>query len=100
MSHTMSFAPVSPPPYGNSCGDPTHRSGPSQAMAAASLQRLRDWFGGRLALTRAEAHGLLESAIESGHMAQHRAEFVAAIKALAAGAVSWGDMGYRLLPDD
>ena len=69
-------------------------------MEAGAMDRLSDWIGGRLAMTRAEAHRLLERAVESGHMAQHRAEFVAAVKALAAGPRNWNDMGYRLLPDD
>jgi len=69
-------------------------------MATAAMERLTAWFAGEIALTRAEAHRLLECAVEAGHVTQHRAEFVAAIKALAAGPGSWHDMGYRLLPDD
>ncbi|OYU46146.1 MAG: hypothetical protein CFE44_03715 [Burkholderiales bacterium PBB4] len=62
--------------------------------------RLGAWFAGELALSRAEAHRLLEQAVESGRLTHHRAEFVAAVKALAAGPKSWHAMGYRLLPDD
>ncbi|MDO8287471.1 MAG: hypothetical protein Q7T69_20900 [Rhodoferax sp.] len=69
-------------------------------MKAGAMDRLTAWFSGEIALTRSDAHRLLESAVESGHIAQYRAEFVAAIKALAAGQRSWHDMGYRLLPDD
>jgi hypothetical protein len=69
-------------------------------MEPGAIERLTAWFAGKIALTRSEAHCLLECAVESGQLAQHRAEFVAAIKALAAGPRSWHDMGYRLLPDD
>jgi len=69
-------------------------------MKAGTNERLAAWFAGDIALTRAEAHELLEGVIESGQIAQQRAEFVAAIKALAAGPKSWNDMGYRVLPDD
>jgi hypothetical protein len=75
----------------------THLSPP---MEAGAMDRLIAWFSGEIALTQSEAHRLLEHAVESGQIAQHRAEFVAAIKALAAGPGSWPDMGYRLLPDD
>jgi hypothetical protein len=68
-------------------------------MQTGAMQRLTAWFAGDLALTRSEAHRLLENAVESGQLANHRAEFVAAVKALAAGPKSWQDMGYRLLPD-
>lgn len=64
------------------------------------MERLVRWFNGEIALTRGEAHQLLETAVESGQMTHQRAEFVAAIKALAAGPRNWHDMGYRLLPDD
>jgi hypothetical protein len=93
------------PPFAHA--DATRRRGmPSNCathlipMEAGAMERLAAWFAGKIALTRSEAHRLLESAVESGQMAQHRAEFVAAIKALAAGPTSWHDMGYRLLPDD
>ena len=69
-------------------------------MQAGAKDRLIAWFSGDIALTRSEAHRLLESAVESGQIADHHAEFVAAIKALAAGPRSWHAMGYRLLPDD
>ncbi len=75
----------------------THLSVPMQPGA---MDRLAAWFAGDIALARSEAHRLLESAVECGQIAQHRAEFVAAIKALAAGPRCWHDMGYRLLPDD
>lgn len=96
MTYEQSFDPVDAgyrhgfPPGGS----PTHIP-----MEAGAMDRLRGWIAGRHALTRAEAHQLLERAVESGQMAQHRAEFLAAIKALAAGPRSWDDMGYRLLPD-
>lgn len=67
---------------------------------ARTMERLTAWFNGTLALTRQEAHRLLEEAIDSGQLTQSKAEFVAAVKALAAGPRSWQDMGYRLLPDD
>ena len=70
------------------------------AMEATAENRLRAWFKGAIALTRSEAHRLLESAVESGRMTHHRAEFVTAVKALAAGPKCWHEMGYRLLPDD
>lgn len=63
------------------------------------MQRLTAWFSGEIALTRSEAHQLLERALESGQIAHYRAEFVAAIKALAAGPRSWHAMGYRLLSE-
>lgn len=68
-------------------------------MQAANIDRLISWFSGETALTRAEAHELLDSAVESGQIAQYRAEFVAAIKALAVDAEKWHETGYRLLPD-
>ena len=68
-------------------------------MAEADMARLSDWFAGKVALSRSEAHGLLERAVESGRLARHRQEFVAAIKALATGPVNWPYMGYRLLPE-
>jgi len=68
-------------------------------MRSGALERLTAWFAGDIALTRAEAHRLLEEAVESNQIVQHRAEFVAAIKALAAGPRCWHNMGYRLLPD-
>ncbi len=70
-----------------------------RAMAEADMARLSDWFAGKLALSRAEAHALLEQAVESGRLARNRQEFVAAIKALATGPGSWPHMGYRLLPE-
>jgi len=82
--------------HGIPCGSANQLRFP---MEAGAMQRLSNWFAGDIALTRSEAHRLLESAVESGQIAQHRAEFVAAIKALAAGPKSWQDMGYRLLPD-
>ncbi len=69
-------------------------------MKAGAKDRLVAWLSGDIALTRSEAHHLLECAVESGQIADHHAEFVAAIKALAVGPRSWNDMGYRLLPDD
>lgn len=69
-------------------------------MQASALERLTAWLAGEIALRRLEAHRLLESAVESSQMTRHHAEFVAAVKALAAGPTSWQDMGYRLLPDD
>lgn len=72
----------------------------SPPLEAGALDRLIAWFSGDIALTRSEAHRLMASAVESGRIADHRAEFVAAIKALAAGPGSWNEMGYRLLPDD
>lgn len=70
------------------------------SMEAEVEDRLRAWFSGAIALTRSEAHRLLERAMESGSMVHHRAEFVLAVKALAAGPRCWHEMGYRLLPDD
>lgn len=64
-----------------------------------TMERLSAWFNGTLALTRAEAHALLEEAIDCGQLTHSKMEFVAAVKALAAGPRSWQDMGYRLLPD-
>jgi DNA-binding IclR family transcriptional regulator len=64
------------------------------------MDRLTAWFSGAIALPRHEAHSLLQSMVESDLITQHRAEFVAAVKALAAGPSSWNAMGYRLLPDD
>lgn len=72
----------------------------SPPMEAGAIDLLITWFAGDIALTRSEAHHLLESAVESGQIADHHAEFVATIKALAPGPRSWQDMGYRLLPDD
>lgn len=69
-------------------------------MRADDMDRLTAWFAGTIALPRWQAHQLLAMAVESGRLTQRRAEFVAAIKALAAGPASWHDMGYRLLPDD
>lgn len=69
-------------------------------MQAGDMERLIAWFAGQVALTRSEAHRLLDSAVESGQIAQYRAEFVAAIKALVVGPASWDETGYRLLPDD
>lgn len=68
-------------------------------MAESDMARLSDWFAGRVALSRSEAHTLLERAVESGRLARHRQEFVAAIKALATGPGNWSHMGYRLLPE-
>lgn len=69
-------------------------------LSVDAMDRLTAWFAGDIALKRSEAHRLLERAVDSGQMASHRAEFVAAIKALAAGQKTWHEMGYRLLPDD
>jgi hypothetical protein len=87
--------------------DATRRHGMSSAgaahrvpMEAGLAERLAAWFSGEIALSRAEAHRLLESLVESDPTTQHRAEFVAAVKALAVGPKSWHDRGYRLLPDD
>nr|CBA32109.1 hypothetical protein Csp_D30480 [Curvibacter putative symbiont of Hydra magnipapillata] len=68
-------------------------------MADTDMARLSDWFDGKLALSRSEAHALLERAVESGRLARHRQEFVAAIKALATGPGNWPHMGYQLLPE-
>lgn len=81
-------------------GIPSDRTIHLIPMQAGTMDRLTAWFSGEIALTRSEAHRLLDSAVESGQIAQYRAEFVAAVKALAAGSRSWHDMGYRLLPDD
>lgn len=82
-----------------------HSASPAHDLAAVPMgpdarERLSAWMAGQIALKRSEAHRLLESLIESGQLAHHRAEFVAAVKALAAGPKSWNAMGYRLLPDD
>ncbi|TXH87505.1 MAG: hypothetical protein E6Q78_14175 [Rhodoferax sp.] len=63
------------------------------------MQRLEAWFRGEMAITRSEAHALLEAALASGYLLGRKAEHVAAIKALAAGPGSWCAMGYRILPD-
>jgi hypothetical protein len=69
-------------------------------ISPEAVERLGDWFAGNIALSRAEAHSLLEGAIDSGYLERNRGEFVAAIKALAAGPGSWPQMGYCILPDD
>lgn len=73
---------------------------PNPPMEAHAVNRLLAWFSGKIVLTRSEARCLLERAVESGRITDHHAEFVAAIKALAAGPNSWHEMGYRLLADD
>jgi hypothetical protein len=81
-------------------GAPAYPAYDLAPLSAEAMERLTAWFAGDIALKRSEAHRLLERAVDSGQMACHRAEFVAAIKALAAGPTNWHDMGYRLLPDD
>lgn len=73
---------------------------PNPPMEPGAVDRLLDWFWGDIALTRCEARCLLELAVESGRIADHHAEFVAAIKALAVDPSNWHEMGYRLLADD
>jgi hypothetical protein len=97
MTHNHSFAPADAPRRHGSLAYPTYDLAP---LPADALKRLNSWFTGDIALTRSEAHRLLERAVDSGQMTRYRAEFVAAIKALAAGPKNWHDMGYRLLPDD
>lgn len=70
---------------------------PGDLPPGARMRRLQDWFDGRIALSRREAHALLEAAVASGELVRDKPHFVAAIKALAAGPQSWGAMGYRLL---
>lgn len=98
MPNNHSFAHADAPRRRGLPSDCTANMGPP--MAAGAMDRLIAWFAGDIALTRSEAHHLLQSAVESGQIADHHAEFVAAIKALAAGPRNWHDMGYRLLPDD
>jgi hypothetical protein len=81
-------------------GVPVNFEEQSNHRKVGAMKRLTAWFAGEIALTRSEAHRLLESAVESGQISDYHAEFVAAIKALAAGPRSWHDMGYRLLSDD
>lgn len=81
-------------------GVSSHGRGRKRPMKGGDMQRLNAWLAGEIAMSRLEAHSLLESAVESGQIAHHRAEFVAAVKALTAGPTCWGDMGYRILPDD
>ena len=69
-------------------------------MQTSDIERLAAWFSGDIAITRSQAHRLLDSAAESGDIARYRAEFVTAVKALAVGPRHWHEMGYRLLPDD
>ena len=98
MPNNHSFAPADAP---RRRALPSDYPAPlNPAMEAGAMDRLIAWFSGDIALTRREAHRLLENAVESGQIADHHAGFVAAIKALAAGPGSWHDMGYRLLPDD
>lgn len=97
MSNNHTFAHAEAPRrHGMQSAGDTHQV----SMKAEVEDRLRAWFSGAIALTRSEAHSLLERAVESGSMVHHRAEFVLAIKALAAGPRCWHEMGYRLLPDD
>ena len=98
MSNNHSFAHADVPRRRGIVADCSAEMG--LPMQDAVMDRLIAWFSGGIALTRSEAHRLLERAIESGQMANHHAEFVAAIKAMAVGPRSWNDMGYRLLPDD
>ncbi len=98
MSNNHSFAQADAPRrHGMNAGCTAEMGLPLQAGA---MDRLVAWFSGDIALTRAEAHRLMACAVESGQIADHHGEFVAAIKALAVGSRSWNDMGYRLLPDD
>jgi hypothetical protein len=97
MTQNHSFAHADAPRRHGSPANPPYDLAP---LSADAMERLNAWFAGNVALSRSEAHRLLERAVDSGQMARHRAEFVAAIKALAAGPKSWRDMGYRLLPDD
>ncbi len=97
MTHNQPFAHADAPRRHGSPAYPAYDLAP---LSADALERLTAWFAGDVALNRVEAHRLLERAVDSGQMAGHRAEFVAAIKALAAGPKSWHEMGYRLLPDD
>ncbi len=93
-------APVRPPPpaqaSGGGRGGPPP-GGPGDGSPSARMRRLQDWFDGRIALSRREAHELLEAAVASGELVREKPHFIAAIKALAAGPKSWGAMGYRLL---
>jgi hypothetical protein len=82
--------------HGMPSTDTSHR----EPMEVGMPERLAAWFSGEIALARSEAHRLLESLVVSDPTTRYRAEFVAAVKALAAGPKSWHDMGYRLLPDD
>lgn len=88
------------PPAMASCIDSEWAGATSKPMKAGDSERLIAWFSGGIGLTRSEAHRLLDAAVESGDIAQYRAEFVAAIKALAVGPRHWQEVGYRLLPDD
>lgn len=97
MSNAHSFAHADAP---RRHGLPTECDPGHAPLRAGTMERLAAWFCGDVALRRSEAHQLLESAVETGQIAHHRAEFVAAIKALAAGPRNWDEMGYRLLPDD
>jgi hypothetical protein len=97
MTPNDSFAHADAPRRHGSPAYPAYDLAP---LSAEAMERLTAWFAGDLPLKRSEAHRLLERAVDSGQMADHRAEFVAAIKALAAGPTNWHDMGYRLLPDD
>jgi hypothetical protein len=97
MSNNHSFAHVE---ASRRLGLPTDYEKYPAPMADGALERLTSWFAGSVALTRSEAHRLLDAAVEAGQMKQHRAEFVAAIKALAVGPSSNHGLGYRLLPDD
>lgn len=69
------------------------------ALDGAARQRLEDWFSGRVALTRQEAHALMDRALAAGYLLGRKAEHVAGIKALAAGAGQWTGPGFRILPD-
>ncbi|MDT8990083.1 hypothetical protein RQP54_04335 [Curvibacter sp. APW13] len=64
-----------------------------------AFQRLDAWFRGDLALTRQEAHHLLDRALEAGYLAGRKAEHVAAIKALAVGPSDRPAQSCHLLPD-
>jgi len=97
MTTNHSFAHADAPRRHGPPAYPTYDLAP---LSANAMERLTAWFAGDIALCRSEAHRLLELAVDSGQMARHRAEFVAAIKALAAGPKNWYAMGYRLLPDD
>lgn len=66
-------------------------------MQGDAIARLTSWFAGQLALTRREAHHLLEYGLASGYLHARKEEHVAAIKALATG--QGHHERFRLLPD-
>lgn len=64
-----------------------------------SAARLEAWFGGQIAITRQEAHRLLEYGLASGYLLNRKEEHVGAIKALATGHAGAGEVRFRILPD-